>query len=147
MDIVVALDSSADVSSLQWAHQKQFVRNILESFAMSEDSSHVGVVAYSTIPSIQSKLDERNNHDDVIKSIQVLLLANINYYQYIELQSLLKLLAQQRISSHVVNLTRKDMVLPCSICQYKAIFRANSSNSRHTITSFWEKARIEHWEN
>ena len=71
MDIVVALDSSRDVSALQWAHQKQFVRNILEKFAMSEDSSHVGVVAYSTIPSIQSKLDERNNHDDVIKSIQV----------------------------------------------------------------------------
>jgi len=71
MDIVVALDSSTDVSSLQWAHQKQFVRNILNSFTMSEDATHVGKVAYSIIPSIQSKLDEKNSQNDVIKSIQV----------------------------------------------------------------------------
>jgi len=72
MDIVVALDSSRDVSPLQWAHQKQFVRNVLESFSLSEDSTHVGVVAFSTIPSIQVKLDEKNSHDDIIKAIQVL---------------------------------------------------------------------------
>ncbi|XP_031556840.1 uncharacterized protein LOC116293538 isoform X2 [Actinia tenebrosa] len=72
MDVVIALDSSSDVSPLQWAHQKSFARNVMESFTMSDTATHVGVVAYSTIPSIQSKLDENNQHDEVIKSIQSL---------------------------------------------------------------------------
>lgn len=72
MDVVVALDSSSDVSPLQWAHQKNFARNVMESFTLSDAATHVGVVAYSTIPSIQSKLDENNQHDEVIKSIQVI---------------------------------------------------------------------------
>ncbi|XP_048581714.1 uncharacterized protein LOC5511228 isoform X2 [Nematostella vectensis] len=72
LDIVVALDSSSDVTALQWAHQKNLVRQVLGHFKLSDSSTHTGIVAFSTIPSIQSKLDELNEHDDVLKSLNVL---------------------------------------------------------------------------
>ena len=68
MDLVFALDSSTDVTKEQWAKQKQFMKAVLASFQVAEDASHVGVVAYSTIPAVDMKLDDSNKPDDVTKA-------------------------------------------------------------------------------
>lgn len=70
MDLVFALDSSTDVTDEEWAQQKEFMKGVLTSFQISESSSHAGVVAYSTIPSIDMKLDNSNRVDDVRKTIE-----------------------------------------------------------------------------
>ena len=67
-----ALDSSSDVTDKQWDQQKNFAQDVLKSFNVSPDGTHAGLVAYSTIPSIEMKLDEKNSRDDVLSSLRTL---------------------------------------------------------------------------
>ena len=69
MDLVLALDSSTDVADEQWKQQKDFMKKVADGFQVQEASTHAGVVAYSTIPSINMKLGERNVKEEVDKAI------------------------------------------------------------------------------
>ena len=68
MDLVFALDSSNDVALNQWTQQKEFMKKVADGFNVQEDGTHAAVVAYSTIPSINMKLGERNVKDEVDKA-------------------------------------------------------------------------------
>lgn len=68
MDIVFALDSSTDVTPVQWTQQKDFMKKVADGFNVQESGTHAAVVAYSTIPSINMKLGERNVKEEVDKA-------------------------------------------------------------------------------
>ena len=68
MDLVFALDSSSDVVANQWTQQKKFMKEVSHGFQVMETGTHAGVVAYSTIPSINMKLGERNTKKEVDKA-------------------------------------------------------------------------------
>ncbi|XP_074627228.1 uncharacterized protein LOC141885237 isoform X4 [Acropora palmata] len=68
MDLVFALDSSSDVAANEWTQQKDFMKKVAHGFQVKETGTHAGVVAYSTIPSINMKLGERNEREEVDKA-------------------------------------------------------------------------------
>ena len=68
MDLVFALDSSSDVAANKWTQQKHFMKKVAHGFQVMETGTHAGVVAYSTIPSINMKLGERNAREEVDKA-------------------------------------------------------------------------------
>ena len=68
MDLVFALDSSSDVADNQWTQQKDFMKKVSEGFNIQEGGTHAAIVAYSTIPSINMKLGERNVKQEVDKA-------------------------------------------------------------------------------
>ncbi|KAL9971012.1 hypothetical protein ACROYT_G023488 [Oculina patagonica] len=68
MDLVFALDSSTDVAENQWTQQKDFMKKVADGFNIQEDGTHAAIVAYSTIPSINMKLGERNVKQEVDKA-------------------------------------------------------------------------------
>lgn len=68
MDIVFALDSSTDVTPVQWTQQKDFMKKVADGFNVQESGTHAALVAYSTIPSINLKLGERNVKGEVDKA-------------------------------------------------------------------------------
>lgn len=68
MDLVFALDSSSDVDENQWTQQKDFMKKVADGFNIQDSGTHAAVVAYSTIPSINMKLGERNVKQEVDKA-------------------------------------------------------------------------------
>lgn len=49
MDWVLVLDESGSITDASWAQAKSFATNIVQSFVVSEEATHLGLVLFSTV--------------------------------------------------------------------------------------------------
>ncbi|KAK3083543.1 hypothetical protein FSP39_025167 [Pinctada imbricata] len=66
-DVVIVMDSS--VPNRQFGWMKDFVRNIAQSFSIDDEEFKVGLLRYSTNPSVQWQLNEYDRKNDVIRAV------------------------------------------------------------------------------
>ena len=65
LDLVLAVDSSDAVSKDGWQKIKSFMTGILDAFQVSEEHTHVGILTFSSVPYLETRLSENFKKDDI----------------------------------------------------------------------------------
>ena len=72
IDLAFVLDASGTVDDSQWKLTKDFVHGVSNGFGLASNKTRISVLAYSTLPQIELKFDDRNayeNMDDFLESM------------------------------------------------------------------------------
>ena len=72
IDLAFVLDASGTVDDSQWKLTKDFVHGVSNGFGLASNKTRISVLAYSTLPQIELRFDDRNayeNMDDFLESM------------------------------------------------------------------------------
>ena len=70
LDLVFAVDSSTAVPKEGWQKIKTFITGILDSFPISESNTHVGIVTFSSVPYLETRLSEKFAKNDITQLVK-----------------------------------------------------------------------------
>ena len=73
-DVVFVVDSSGSIGRPNFEKIKEFIKNVVLTFDVDYRYTRVGLIEFSTTPSIEFKLNEKTNITDLIDAID-----NITY--------------------------------------------------------------------
>ena len=65
LDLVFILDRSGSINAVEFNSMKDFVKSLIDLFGVAADGVRVGLVTFSTNPTIQFELDDSFDTDTV----------------------------------------------------------------------------------
>merc|ERR1712212_879963 len=57
IDLVLVLDSSGSISKKNWQKVKDFAKDLIDQYDISEGGTHIAIITYSTVPKINIKFN------------------------------------------------------------------------------------------
>ena len=72
LDLAFLLDSSGTVDDSQWKLTKDMVKGVSNAFHLALNGTRIGIITYSTLPSLELKFDEKNSKaalDDFLDTV------------------------------------------------------------------------------
>ena len=63
-DIAFILDGSAAADASSWNRLKSFARGVANAFVLHDDATRVGLITYSTQPTLELRFDEKNDREE-----------------------------------------------------------------------------------
>ena len=67
---MLAVDSSAAVPKDGWQKIKSFMAGILDAFPISESDTHVGILTFSSVPYLETRLSEKFKKNDITQLVK-----------------------------------------------------------------------------
>jgi len=59
------LDASGTIDDSQWKLTKDFVHGVSNGFRLASNGTQIAIVAYSTLPHVERRFDDRNGNDNM----------------------------------------------------------------------------------